>query len=251
MKFIAYILTLLLILAILATGCKHEAPISPEPGNIVNNNNNNGGGGSGGNGNGNGNNNEIPCDPDTVYFQNTILPLLVSNCSMSGCHNAASAQKGVVLTDYNSVISTGEVNPFDPQDSELYEVLIESDPDKRMPYEKPPLSQQNINLIYAWINQGALNNFCNECDTLNVTYTGTVKPLVELKCKGCHSGSAPSGGWDFTTYTDLNTVALNGKLAGAINHSPGFSPMPKNGQKLSDCDINKIEMWIADGAPNN
>ena len=30
------------------------------------------------------------CSPDTVYFANTILPLLSSNCAMSGCHNGLS-----------------------------------------------------------------------------------------------------------------------------------------------------------------
>jgi hypothetical protein len=30
----------------------------------------------------------IPCSPDTVYFQNTILPMLIANCTQSGCHNA-------------------------------------------------------------------------------------------------------------------------------------------------------------------
>jgi hypothetical protein len=34
-------------------------------------------------------------------------------------------------------------------------------------------------------------------------------------------------------------------------HSPGFSPMPQNDNKLSECNIAKIKKWIATGAPNN
>jgi hypothetical protein len=40
-------------------------------------------------------------------------------------------------------------------------------------------------------------------------------------------------------------------LYGTISHSAGFLPMPQNGNKLSDCNITKIRLWVADGAPNN
>lgn len=42
--------------------------------------------------------NGTPCDPDVVYFETQVLPFLVSNCAMAGCHNAASHQDGVTWT---------------------------------------------------------------------------------------------------------------------------------------------------------
>ena len=30
----------------------------------------------------------IPCDPDVVYFDRDLLPILKSNCAKSGCHDA-------------------------------------------------------------------------------------------------------------------------------------------------------------------
>ena len=60
------------------------------------------------------------CDPDTVYFHNDVLPILVSNCSTSGCHDSETASDGVILVDYVSVIETGKVKPGDPYDSELF-----------------------------------------------------------------------------------------------------------------------------------
>ena len=39
------------------------------------------------------------------------------------------------------------------------------------------------------------------------------------------------------------------KLIGAIKHEPGFVAMPQSGGKLEDCDIEKMEAWIAAGAP--
>jgi hypothetical protein len=37
----------------------------------------------------------------------------------------------------------------------------------------------------------------------------------------------------------------------AINHSAGYSPMPKGGNKLPACQIAKVRRWVAAGAPNN
>jgi hypothetical protein len=49
----------------------------------------------------------------------------------------------------------------------------------------------------------------------------------------------------------VQTVALNGKLFGAVNHSSGYSSMPKNGNKLPQCKIDEIRIWITNGALNN
>lgn len=38
------------------------------------------------------------CDPDTVYFQSQILPLLISRCTEPGCHGAASAEIQLIQT---------------------------------------------------------------------------------------------------------------------------------------------------------
>ena len=90
------------------------------------------------------------------------------------------------------------------------------------------------------------------CDTAGVTYSGAVVSLLTSNgCLSCHSGGAPSGGVLLNSYTSVRAVALNGKLYGAINHSAGFSPMPKGGNKMNSCSINKIKAWIDAGAPNN
>jgi hypothetical protein len=43
----------------------------------------------------------------------------------------------------------------------------------------------------------------------------------------------------------------NGKLMGSITWASGFSPMPKNASKMPDCEIQKIQKWIDQGALNN
>ncbi len=97
-----------------------------------------------------------------------------------------------------------------------------------------------------------LNPDTGNCSTINTTYQGTVVPLLQASgCLNCHSGGAPSGNVSLATYTSVKTVAQNGKLFGSINHSPGFSPMPQGGNKMSSCNISKIKAWIDAGSINN
>ncbi|MCB2221011.1 MAG: hypothetical protein KQI35_11495 [Bacteroidetes bacterium] len=201
----------------------------------------------------------IPCDPDTVYFENDVLPLLQSSCGIAGCHDEQTAEEGVILTSYFYVIQTGDIEPFDPENSEIYEVITETDPDKRMP--PPPAAQltsDQKNLIYTWIAQGALNNYCEQedCDSLNVSFSETVFPIIQNSCLGCHSGSNPNGGISLTNYQQIKTAGSitpgsSGSLLGAITHAPGNVPMPQNGAQLSDCKIAQIRSWVNDGMPNN
>jgi hypothetical protein len=120
------------------------------------------------------------------------------------------------------------------------------------PPPKAPLNAEQIAKIETWILQGAKDNSCDEdCDTTNVTYSGTVWPILETSCVGCHSGPTPQGGINLSDYTNVVAVANTGKLYGAISHSEGYSPMPKNLPKLSDCKIDQVKIWIDDGTPNN
>lgn len=90
------------------------------------------------------------------------------------------------------------------------------------------------------------------CDTTGITYSATIQPLLQSSgCLGCHSGGAPSGGISLEGYTNVKTLAQNGKLYGTISHAAGYSPMPKGGNKLSACNITKVKAWIDSGIPNN
>jgi len=191
-----------------------------------------------------------PCDPNKIYFQQQVLPILVSNCAKSGCHDNASHRDGVILTSFASVIQTADVEPFRPGNSKIYKVIQEGE---MPPAGNTPLTATQKQLIYNWIAQGAQDLVCqNLCgDTVNISFANSVKPILTTKCQGCHSGANPAAGIDFTSYTGVRAQVNNGKLWGAINWNTGFSPMPKNGTKLSFCEIVKIQKWIAQGSPNN
>ena len=223
----------------------NDTTLSPPPG---------GGGGSG---------TGHPCAPDSTYFQNDVLPLLMSNCATTGCHNQSSHQHGVILTDYSSIIQTGKVVAGNPSSSKLYNVLFGGggdggdggdggrDDDIMPPPPAAPFNTSQKNIIKNWILQGALNNYCDgNCDTTHVTYSQGVAPIIQNYCLGCHNTN-PGGGISLRNYSEVVVQANNGKLWGSINHDPGFSPMPKNGNKLTVCDLATIKIWIENGTPNN
>lgn len=89
------------------------------------------------------------------------------------------------------------------------------------------------------------------CDTAAVTYSMSVVPVLSANCISCHGGSTPSAAIRLDTYAGVKQQVDNGRLLGAINQAVSYSPMPKDGTKLSNCNIAKIRIWVAAGSPNN
>jgi hypothetical protein len=88
------------------------------------------------------------------------------------------------------------------------------------------------------------------CSTANVTYTNFVSGILQsYGCTGCHNNQSQPNGINWEGYQNAKTSALGGRMMGAISHAPGYSPMPKTGGKLTDCEINKVKAWIDAGAP--
>ena len=230
------------IVVILMIGCQHQPPEDPP----VDTGGTSGGGGGGGT-------DPVVCDPDTIYFQQAVLPLIVSSCAIPGCHDPGSNEDGVTLNNYQNIFNTGDIDPFDPNGSDLYEVITDTDPDDRMPPagEYPPLSADEIAIIRDWILQGALNNSCEsaECDTTNVTYALSIEPIMESKCMGCHSGSSPQGGLSLSNYAEISSEALFGDVLATVQHANGVTAMPYNSAQLPQCEIDLIRIWIENGAP--
>lgn len=188
-----------------------------------------------------------PCDPDTIYYLRDVQPLLNANCAFAGCHDAGSAQDGVNLSNYNAVISTADVRPFDLEGSDLYEVITETDPSKRMPpAPNNALDPKSIEIIRNWILQGALNLNCDECDTLNLTYNNGIKSIIDLNCGNCHGATNPNAGLSLTNYTEVKDAFLNTQLLNRISNKPGVPVMPPAGP-MDSCKIKSLEIWFANG----
>jgi len=188
------------------------------------------------------------CSPDTVYFTNTILPMIVSNCAKAGCHDAISSVEGLNLTSYANIMRL--VRAGSPGSSRLYTVMSSS---REVMPPSGKLSQAELDLLSKWITQGAKNNTCTDgsgtCDSVNVSYTNSLVPIINTYCKGCHNSSTLSGSVNLDNYNGVLTVANNGQLMGGLTGK--LSAMPKYGASLSPCDIALFRNWIKEGAKNN
>lgn len=193
----------------------------------------------------------VDCSPDTVYFKQTILPLVTSNCAMSGCHDAISHKEGVILTDYTNIMR--EVKVASPTSSDLYKCLNETGDERMPPAPAAEFNLSNKANLLKWIQQGAKNNSCvaaGVCVATNVSFITTVLPILKTNCTGCHSGATPSAGIDLSSYSAVKIYASNGQLMGSINHTTGYKPMPSSTSKLADCEISQIKAWVSEGMLN-
>lgn len=195
-----------------------------------------------------------PCDPDTVYFEQQLLPLLLSNCASPTCHDNITHKENIWITDYEHILTTGGVKLNSPTTSKLYTSTSPTAGERMPPPPRAALTAAQRALILKWIQQGAQDLHCDApCDTTVYTYNAGIKPIINQRCLGCHSGSSASGGVVYDTYAGVKASVDNGKMYGSIIHANGIKPMPYplGSAKIPDCEISKIRQWIAAGALDN
>lgn len=189
--------------------------------------------------------------PD-VCFKKNILPIFVSKCSTTGCHDGGSKRGRGNYSNYEGIM-TGIV-PYHPLQSEIYTNCRGKNP-SMPPRQNPQLTSTELEYIKYWIHTGAQNSTdCGSsvCDTIDNSFSGKVLPIINTWCVGCHSTSNAGGGFDLSSYNGIkNAASTSNKLMGSLNQLSGFSAMPKGTSKLSDCDIRSIQKWIDAGMLNN
>jgi len=185
-----------------------------------------------------------------VCFESEVLPIFVSNCTQSGCHDKITAAEGYTLDSYSGIMKG--IKAWNANRSINYQVLL----DGSMPI--PPrqaLTAAQLQIIKDWINGGAENS--TGCDTAScdtsaaVTYSNQVVTIMNKYCVGCHSGNPPLGNIDLTTYANVKNQITLGRFWGSINWDAGFSAMPKGGKQISACELSQIKKWLDNGSPNN
>ncbi|MEM7380737.1 MAG: DUF1549 domain-containing protein, partial [Bacteroidota bacterium] len=97
-----------------------------------------------------------PSEP--VDFSAEIKPIFNKNCI--SCHGGVKKNGGLSLLfeeDALGPMDSGKaaIVPGDPGGSELIRRIKDHDPELRMPYEKPRLKDEEIELLSRWIDQGA------------------------------------------------------------------------------------------------
>lgn len=199
---------------------------------------------------------------DTICFDSEVLPIFVSNCTVSGCHNAGF-EKGLDFTNYTSIVNN--VTPGDPYKSLIYKVISKPYCINYMPQRSkfPPLAEQQRKIIYLWIKQGALNTSCSGSDTSqviikndSVCFTRDILPVISSSCalSNCHDNITAVEGVALMNYAQIRSHVIPGnpnssKLYSSLLPSAG-DRMPPSGP-LTTTQIYTINKWIKEGAKNS
>jgi len=88
------------------------------------------------------------------------------------------------------------------------------------------------------------------CNKSVISYNGRIKNIMESNCTSCHSGPNPDFGIALTTFTEVKASDNLGKWLCSIEQTGSCFKMPQ-GSKLSDCDIEACQLWVAQGYPEN
>jgi hypothetical protein len=93
-----------------------------------------------------------------VSFSRDVAPILARRCL--GCHDNKKTEGRYALHTFERFMKPGEseelaVVPGNPDKSYLFQKLVESDADLRMPQEDSALATEQIATIRQWIKDGA------------------------------------------------------------------------------------------------
>jgi len=98
-----------------------------------------------------------PKQPEIDYLRD-IQPIFAEHCS--SCHGPEDQESGLRLDDRSSLLEGGDwgeptIVPGKSDESFLIRVVAGEEPDLKMPPEDEPLTASQIELLRAWIDQGA------------------------------------------------------------------------------------------------
>ena len=99
------------------------------------------------------------------------------------------------------------------------------------------------------------------CDSTNISFSGSIKRILKDSCYSCHSTAitSSSGGLDLENYHSLknylnyfyhNDSIYGSKFLHIIHHNGLVIDMPPT-SILTDCELAQLDSWIRQGAPNN
>jgi len=93
-----------------------------------------------------------------IDFSTDVKPILNKHCI--SCHGGVKKNAGFSLLFEEEAFAPTEsgfpaIYPGDTKASSFIQRLHEKDPELRMPYNKPPLSKEEIDILTNWVKQGA------------------------------------------------------------------------------------------------
>jgi hypothetical protein len=90
-------------------------------------------------------------EPKPVDFAHDVVPILKSHCAK--CHTNGT-YKGSMSLDTRADAAKKAAVPGKSSDSKLIKRITSDDPDERMPPEGPRLTEKEVRVLRAWIDEG-------------------------------------------------------------------------------------------------
>ena len=92
-----------------------------------------------------------------------------------------------------------------------------------------------------------------ECDTLSVSFSTDILPILDSNCSSCHGESYPEADLNLTYYESIASSVLTGetleRIMLSIDNVSIMPPTPNS--PLTECEIDKIVAWTNQGALDN
>ncbi|MEO5998333.1 MAG: DUF1553 domain-containing protein [Chitinophagaceae bacterium] len=94
----------------------------------------------------------------SIDFNTQVKPIFNSKCIT--CHGGVKKKSGFSVLFRSEAMGIAEsgkraIIPGDPDNSEMIRRITLKDPEDRMPYKHPPLSEAEISTLRQWVKQGA------------------------------------------------------------------------------------------------
>lgn len=119
-----------------------------------------------------------------------------------------------------------------------------------------PLTANEADVLKAWIDDlGIVPEGGSGGNPNASSFTEIETQILTPRCYSCHtSGAGASAGFSFSNYNDLLFGYVTaGSLDSALYQSVSRStdPMPRGGTPLNQTELDMVESWILNGAPND
>ncbi len=128
------------------------------------------------------------------------------------CHGENGAYRESLIIDHTTLIENGKVVPGKPDESVVYQRLIETDVAKRMPLGQPALDPAAIETIRQWIAAGAPDWDANPAPLPNFITTDVMLETIEN-----HVNSLSPRDKSFARYFTLTHLYNAGETAETLN----------------------------------
>ena len=208
----------------------------------------------------------------TAFFEARVRPVLAEKCAE--CHSERRRRGGLRVSTLADLLTGGRsgpaVVPGDADASLLIQVVRHQIEDLEMPQDADPLTPREIDGLVEWIEAGAawpdesaVITFASAEAEAGLSpsarvFVDRVRPILEQKCFSCHTDDERGG-----LRLDRREAVLAGGgrgpavvpgnpeeslLVQAIRHEHADLRMPRNGDRLSEAEVEAFLEWIRTGA---